>query len=167
MTSEEYFTQVLTPNRDAYMAAPGSFVAAFNLASSLFHLRDWLFHEHGPAVARVLGMSFANEIELWSHIETLGDGFPYIRGVANASKHYKLRNPQGGITKVSDVRLGFEYGAGAYGVGAYGGPRIVVVVVGDETANFGRIADALYYVWRDLLEKVLGRAPLPPPLPAR
>ena len=162
MTSEEYFLNVLTPNRDAFNAERSSFAAAFNLASALYHFHERLHSEHRLDLEQALNATLRNPYHLWKHIEGQGSGFGYIHDVANASQHRILdpeRKHSTELRHINAVRLGWTaFGAGAYGIGPFGGSRIIVVEVGDETVDFGEIADSLFEVWRDLLQRTLGRA---------
>lgn len=70
-----------------YKAKPVDLRAAYHLAVSLFHLRDWTFWEHSNAP----GWPYPKKLgDYQNALEKVCADFGYIRDLANAVKHAEL-----------------------------------------------------------------------------
>jgi hypothetical protein len=45
-TAGKYYSEILKPEHEQFLAHPATLRSAFNLARNLFHFRDWLFDGH-------------------------------------------------------------------------------------------------------------------------
>jgi hypothetical protein len=146
-TPADFFRCVLQPDYEAFSSAPTDLRLALHVASSLFHLRDW--------VAAARGLKTAN---LQSDLENRCKSFGVIRDVANASKHLVLdKKPSTRVRGAGDVQLN-EIGPSGYGAGPGGynspysayGPVIAIVVV-PEGVLFARAASEVHEMWTKYL----------------
>ncbi|WP_152563279.1 hypothetical protein [Ruegeria halocynthiae] len=146
-TARQYFDQVVAYNVQQYKAQPTSLPAAFNLASSLFSMHEWMWHTYGNA----LGANLGSARDFNSHVQTACPAFKHMRDLANASKHVFLSSPSTQAAHITDTSaVESRYGKGAYGRGKYG-RGVVVIDDGGTKVDFENTADEVYKYWEDLL----------------
>ena len=154
-SAQEYFKQVLEPNYNAFMGAPSTFQAAFNAASSLFHMRDWVYNLKRAELEKALGEKFADQAAFWRYIEKNVPGADFIRDVANASKHVKLDHSSTSMTHVANVAIMTTgYGEGGYGEGRYGGAAELKIKDGSADVSFDKCAQNMFKFWETLVRKL-------------
>lgn len=100
-TADEYWQGMVEPDFIDYMNDVGDLRRAFHVASSLFHMTDWIWIEHQAYV--VQNFTYENgagvrkpvkdEKEFANSLAELSDDYSLIRAVANAGKHMKQRKP--------------------------------------------------------------------------
>lgn len=162
-SAEDYFLEVLKPNRDRFFQGPSTFVAALNLATSLYHFHEWLWAFHRPDVQKHLGKSIQSSGGLWNIVEQSNPYFGYIRDLTNASKHVMIGQGQHktstGMTHIANTHIiTTAFGVGGFGQGSFGGGPNVVFDDGGAKISFDTCAGDLYLFWKNLLEKITGRA---------
>jgi hypothetical protein len=126
--AKEYFSDVVQPNVQEFLSKPSTFRLAFNAASSLFHLHEWLFESKKTDLEHHFGRTFSSKGDFWGHVESVVPEAPYIRDLANASKHVRLTiRPSTSMTHVANTVIQFSgYGQGGYGQGRFGGGDVVM-----------------------------------------
>jgi|SRR5271169_4308949 len=152
---KEYFEQVLEPNYNAFMGAPSTFQSAFNVASSLFHMRDWVYNLKRAELEKALSEKFSDQAAFWRYIEKNVPGADFIRDVANASKHVKLDHSSTSMTHVANVAIMTAgYGEGGYGEGRYGGAAELKIKDGSDDVSFDKCAQSVFQFWNKLIPKL-------------
>jgi len=108
VTPGEFLEQVCSPNVDEFIAEPTSLRRAWSAVIALFHFEDYLAEARGLGKLRK---------PLREEIDREFYNFPAVRDIANASKHFVLRNPgsRRGLSIV-DVKIG---SAAAFDDGSY------------------------------------------------
>ena len=162
-TSAEFWSEMVAPDFDEYLANTGDLRVALHLAISLFHMADWVYHSHETAVkASFTFMDKNNNVQtitcsdnFANALEQLCEDFGRIRGIANSAKHLKLR--QSSVRSVQNAPSHAAntyvettgYGVGGYGVGGYGGTPHVILE-GAIDMEFSQIAQAVFDMWVSL-----------------
>lgn len=151
-TASEYFEQVVGYNLQQFKAQPTSLPAAFNLASTLFSMHEWVWDSYGNKLEEHLGVKLGCAAALSAHTHSNCAAFKYMRDLANASKHVILtKNPSTQATHITDTTaIESRYGEGGYGVSKYG-RGVVVIDDGGTKVDFECAADEVYVYWRELL----------------
>jgi len=150
-TAREYFEQVVTYNLQQYKSQPASLPAAFNFASSLFSMHEWMWHTYG----NVLGANLRNASDFNKHVQSTCPAFKYIRDLANASKHVSLSSPSTKATHITDTTaIESKWGEAVYGVSKYG-RGVVVIDDGGTKVDFENTADEAYKYWEGMLGKLI------------
>jgi hypothetical protein len=136
---------------------PADLRAAFHVASSLFHMHDWVWQTHKAAVQAAFAIRANRDKEGGAAFaRALGKqcpDFARIQGIANAAKHLKLEklpfHAADTSVKVMPAAGGYGVGAIGYGVsGNYGGgPRVVVAGPNGTDMAFSHIARTVYDMW--------------------
>lgn len=157
--SEDYFLQVMIPNKQAFFGNQSAFAAAINFATSLFHFHEWLFDEFKTELESFFGATFNSKGAFWKAVEASNPNFGYMRDVTNASKHVRIGGKYSTSTGMSHianthiVEIGYGHG---YGV-AYGGGNKVVFDDGGNQIGFDTCAQELFDYWQKLLESLTGK----------
>lgn len=129
---KKFWNEVLLPDYQEFMKETDNVRKAFHLASSLFHMADWLYwgnktyidtnftfvDRNGAAQPVSDEKTFANAVR------DLCPDFELIRGIANAGKHLQVRKGQHAASPVSAANTyvtSTGYGTGGHGMGPYGG----------------------------------------------
>lgn len=147
--AEDFLAEVLQPNYEAYLQSASNFASAVNLATALFHFCDWLFVEYKEQLKS--RYASADEKAFWKKVEQEDPRYGYVRDVANASKHVRLRRPSTRMNHISRLLIvDRPFGSGPYGQGRFGGSN-VVCDDGGEPVYFDECATALYDYWSSLL----------------
>jgi hypothetical protein len=148
--ASEYFEHIVAFNVSQYKIHPSSLPAAFNLASCLFSMHEWMWNTYGKA----LGENLDSAKDFNAHVQAECDAFKYIRDLANASKHISLTSPSTQATHITDTSsIQSKYDEGVYGGSKYG-RGVVVINDGDKKVDFEAIADTVLLLWREQLEKL-------------
>ena len=146
-TARDYFDHVVAYNLQQYKSQPTSLPAAFNLASSLFSMHEWMWDTYGNA----LGADLSNARDFNSHVQIVCPAFKHMRDLANASKHVCLSSPSTQATHITDTTaIESRYGEGVYGVSKYG-RGVVVIDDGGTKVDFENTADAVVKYWFNLI----------------
>lgn len=145
---------------DTFFGEPSNFATAINLATSLFHLHEWLFDGFQSQLEQHFNAQFSGAGQFWKAVENTSPKFGYIRDVTNASKHVKIgRFPT--LTGMSDMAnthlITTGYGQGGYGEGKYGGGPDVVLDNSGSKISFDDCAKELFAFWATLLQQLTGK----------
>jgi hypothetical protein len=99
------------------MTKTSSFRTAFNAATALFHLHEWVWEFKRTEVETKYGQTFAKKGEFWKFIEAQLPRAAFVRDLANASKHVKLTiKPSTSMTHIANTTIQtVGFGEGAYG----------------------------------------------------
>jgi hypothetical protein len=153
---QEYFKKILEPNYNSFMGAPSTFQSAFNVALSLFHMRDWVYNMKRCELEKALGQKFATQAAFWRYIEINVPGAAFIRDVANSSKHVKLdQSASTSMTHVANVAIMTTgYSEGGYGEGSYGGAPELKIKDGSSDVSFDKCAQNTFKFWQTLIPKL-------------
>ena len=153
-TAHDYFEQVVGYNLQQYKAQPTSLPAAFNLASTLFSMHEWVWDSYGSKLEQHLGVKLGGAAALNTHTQSNCPAFKYMRDVANASKHVSLSKASTRVTHIKDTTaIESRWGEPVYGVSKYG-RGVVVIDDGGTKVDFERAGDEVYVYWRDLLREL-------------
>lgn len=158
---EDYFLNVLSPNKKSFFGSSSEFATAINFATSLFHFHEWLFDEYKSDLEREFGTTFAKKGDFWGAVQATNHNFGYIRDVTNASKHVKISGtgnikPSTGMSHIANTHIvAIGYGQ-SYGQ-AYGGGSKVVFDDAGQQVSFDTCAQELFDYWQQLLQKLTGK----------
>jgi hypothetical protein len=83
-TSVEFLNQMVLVDYNEFLKYPTDLRRSFHLATSLFRLRDWVFHQYGPG-------RWKKPNNLQQYLETKCTDLALVSDIANASNHLKLR----------------------------------------------------------------------------
>jgi hypothetical protein len=154
--AREFFDEVLEYNLAAYKADPTCLPAAYNLASALFSMHEWMWHSYKTELKTVLGTGFDNEKTFNKWMQEDLTAYMHMRDLANASKHFVLREKSASTaaTKITDtVAIESKYGEGVYGESKYG-RGVVAINDGGKYVDFEDTAIEVYEFWGALLSKI-------------
>ena len=123
-----FFDEVAKPSFDEFMVKTSSFRTAFNAATALFHLHEWLWEFKRAEVETKCGQTFAKKGDFWQFIEAQLPRMGFVRDLANASKHVRLTiKPSTSMTHIANTTIQtVGFGEGAYGVGRYSAPSVIM-----------------------------------------
>jgi hypothetical protein len=121
--AKAFFEQIVRPSLADYMGQPSQFRTAFNAATALCHMHEWLYEFKQAELESKFGQHFSSAGKFWGYVETLVPSCKFIRDLANASKHVRLtRRPSTSMTHVANTVIqSTGYGQLGYGQGRYGG----------------------------------------------
>jgi len=159
-TAEDYFVKVVKPNMDVFFQQPSNFATTVNLATSLFHLHEWLFDGFQQELESLFNSPFNSSGQFWKAVEGTNAKFGYIRDVTNASKHVKIGKfpTSTGMNHMANTHLiSTSYGQGGYGEGPYGGGPDVVFNDSGTQISFDDCAKELFAYWEMLLQQLTGK----------
>jgi hypothetical protein len=112
---EQYWGELVVPNAQAFQSEPSP-RTLFNVASSVWHLHDWVWHDRNPGIDS-RGLAFdAYRMNLLGACPELG----WLRDIADAGKHR-------GLGRLPDVK-GAEpkiVGGSSYLVLGFPGPNVL------------------------------------------
>jgi hypothetical protein len=149
-SARKYYSEILKPEYDDFFAAPATLRSAFRVAGALFHFRDWLFEFHRAELEAHFGTTLASAGALWIEVEKINGQFGFVRDVANASKHVRLKHhPSTSMTHVANTSLE----VGAFDSAASDTAR-VKMKHGTVDVDFDECARALFRYWTELSQKI-------------
>ena len=152
--AKEFFEQVLDYNLKQYKADPTCLPAAYNLASALFSMHEWMWHSYKTELETALGEGFDSEKAFNKWMQKNLTAYAHMRDLANASKHFVLKNPSTAATKITDtVAIESKYGEAIYGKSKYG-RGVVAINDGGTHVDFENTANEVYIYWGALLVKI-------------
>ena len=162
LSAEDYFSNVLNPNKTAFFGHEPSFDRILNLASSLFHFHEWMFNDHQSSLEQHASQKFTSKGPFWQWIESQCPNAAYIRDVANASKHVTIGNgshkTSTGMSHIANTHIvSSGFGMGAYGAGRYGGTNAIMEDSGSQI-SFDLCAKEVFNFWHSLLQTVTGKS---------
>ena len=145
-SAREYFDEIVEPDFADAMASPASLRAAFHCASSLYHLHEFVFADHG----KQLGYQKSREFD--DALCAKSKDFQLVRDIANTAKHMELDRDPKRITHIANTTVqSTGFGEGAYGSGPFGGtPRVRVHVAPNTDEEFSSVATAAMTLWRQM-----------------
>jgi hypothetical protein len=151
-TTAEFFDTVVRENHRAHQSGDASLVTVFNLAISLWALREWAFQTNKPDIESQLGVSASDPRDLDQPLRKQCPEWGQIAEVANALKHVNLRKPEPGYAKSSQdlVRDQRGYGLGAYGVGRFGGLQFDITT-DSGTIDFDDCVENAFRYWEEVV----------------
>jgi hypothetical protein len=159
---KKFWNDILLPDYQDFMSEIDNVRKAFHLASSLFHMCDWLYwgnktyidanftfvDKNGTAQPVNDERTFANAVR------DLCPDFELIRGIANSGKHLQIRKGQHAASPISAANTyvtGTGYGIGGYGLGPYGGaPRVRQQGPNDQDIEMTDLAKRIHDMWLKL-----------------
>ena len=147
--SREYFDEVVEPDFVEANKNAESLRSAFHSASSLYHLHEFVFADHGLEFGHKSARDFDKALCAISR------DFQLIRDIANTAKHMELtRDPQR-ITHIANTAVqSTGYGEGAWGAGPYGGTLRVRIQVGAvDYEEFSQVALNVMEMWRSMFRE--------------
>jgi hypothetical protein len=160
---ESYWNGMVELDYADFMAAKDDLRLAFHLASTLFHVHDWIWMKQDMVIRAQFGIvhngPLENGVRAFSEVLARMDlDFERIRAVANAGKHLSLKkrssNANVGFHAANTATSSSGYGTGGYGTGNYGTPRTYVVLEGEAgkpTVYFHNVAERIYRLWKALI----------------
>ena len=123
-----FFEEVAKPSFDDFMTTVSSFRTAFNAATALFHLHEWVWEFNRAEIERKYGRTFSKKGTFWKFIESQIPRARFVRDLANASKHVRLTiKPSTSMTHIANTTIQtVGFGESAYGVGRYSAPSVIM-----------------------------------------
>ena len=178
-TAADFWLEMVVPDCSDYFANPCNLRRALHAAISLFHMSDWVFHTHETNVQSAFTVTDRNgkdkpvssSEEFANALEQKCDDFGRIRGIANATKHLKLRpNSVRPVSNAPSHAANIaiqtaDVGADAYGriAGAYGwldtgssqiryggSARVMLAEPNGNDMEFSSIVGSVYRMWETL-----------------
>ncbi|SOE18217.1 hypothetical protein SAMN05877838_3135, partial [Hoeflea halophila] len=159
--AEDYFLEVLTPNKKAFFNTSSTFATALNLATSLFHFHEWLFDEFRPDLEIHYGIPLSSKGRFWQITQNSNSKFGYIRDVTNASKHVRIggagHQTSTGMTHIANTHIvAAGWQVDGLEEGGHGGDSIVFDDGGNQII-FDDCARELFDHWQTLLQSLTGK----------
>jgi len=161
--SEDYFQQVIVPNKRDFFGQASAFASALNLATCLFHFHEWLHAEFRPQLEAQLGQTFKKSGQFWGAVQNTDRRFGYVRDLTNASKHVQIGG-QGfqtstGMSHIANTHIVVSrgLGGGGFGRGRFGDSSQVMFADGGSLVSYDDCANALFQYWKTMLEQLTGR----------
>jgi len=154
-SSKAFFDEVLALNFREFMNTSSSFSTAINMASSLFHMHEWVYSLDKAAAEKALNTTFSAKHEVWKYVEANVSQAGYIRDVANAAKHVVLtKRPSTSMTHIANTAVvSVGWGEGGYGQGRYSAPS-VMMEEGTGQVSLDTCAKAVFGFWEDLVKRL-------------
>jgi hypothetical protein len=123
-----FFEEIAKPSFEDFMTTTSSFRTAFNAATALFHLHEWVWGFNRSEIETKYGQSFARKGTFWKFIESQMPRARFVRDLANASKHVRLTiKPSTSMTHIANTTIQTAgFGEGAYAVGRYSAPSVIM-----------------------------------------
>ena len=156
---KKFWNDILLPDYHDFVCEIDNLRKAFHLASSFFHMADWLYwgnqayidanftfvDKNGAAQPVSDEKTFANAIR------DLCPDFELIRGIANAGKHQLIRKGQHDASPVSASNTyvtSTGFGSGGFGTGPYGGsPRVMQHCPNNQDIEMTDLAKRVHEMW--------------------
>jgi hypothetical protein len=153
--AKDFFEQIVEPSFTEFMSAPSSFRTAFNAATALFHMHEWLYEYKKAELEAKYSLPFLKKGDFWGHVETLVPLSKFIRDLANASKHVRLTlRPSTSMTHIANTVIQtVGFGQGGYGVGRYSAPT-VTMKDGTTDVVLDDCAKDLFRLWQQLITEL-------------
>jgi hypothetical protein len=153
-SAKDYYSTVLKPNNDEFFATSSNFRTALNLATSLFHFHEWMFEYHRADLEKLYGRPLPNKGEFWGVVESADKRFGFIRDLANAAKHVRLKftgraAPSTSMTHIANTSIqvtgGFD--VSAFDTSAFDAKAQITMKDGMLDVHFERF-DCNFHVYR-------------------
>jgi hypothetical protein len=151
-----FFEEIITPSYSDFVGSASSFRTAFNVATALFHMHEWLLTYKQPELeahfSETYGSGKKAKSKFWQRVQADEPKAAYIRDLANASKHVKLTiMPSTGMTHIANTFIqSSSYGTGGYGIGRYSAASVMMQgSTGD--VSLDDCVNALYAYWKNLI----------------
>jgi hypothetical protein len=153
--ARDFFEKIVKPSVEDYLDTPSQFRTAFNAATALFHMHEWLYEFKKPELEMKYKTKFPKKGDFWGHVETLVQSSKYIRDLANASKHVRLTmRPSTSMTHIANTVIqSTGWGEGGYGVGRYGGRNMTMKDGADDIPLDDCVRD-LMALWEPLVAEL-------------
>lgn len=153
-TARNYWEHMVNPDYEEFTANSLSLRKAMHLASSLYHLHEWVFNDYHMNNQKIFGCTSAGQI-VGHLIANECQDFALIQDLANAQKHFKLTrgNPQLTQADQVDVReTGWD--ELPWDDGEWDGPPAVIVELDDQSLRaFTAIAKNVFEMWERLFQQ--------------
>ena len=162
-TYSEFKKSVVEPDLKDFLAETDNLRKAWHCAGSLFHLSDWVYYAHKSSIDtrykfrndRGRDQPVSKTSEFANSLGQAHPQFQLIRGIANASKHFRLdpvppgrNNPPGMPTYAANVYVsGSAFQPGAFQSNAF--QTGDVKLEGPET-EFAVLAQSVFDMWERL-----------------
>lgn len=164
-TYTKYKRAIVEPDLADFLAHHDDLRRAWHCAGSLFHLADWIYAAHKPAIdAAFTFRDKNNALKKVSNerdfANSLGQKFPdfqLIRGVANASKHFELQHvPPGQLPAGMPSHAANTYISGAAFQPGVFQPSVfqtgnVTIEADPSPIKFAPVAGAVMDMWNTLM----------------
>lgn len=153
--AKAFFEQIVKPSVEEFLTTASQFRTAFNTATALFHLHEWLWEFKQAELEAKYGRTFASKGAFWGYVETLVPSSKYIRDLANASKHVRLTlKPSTSMTHIANTVIQtLGYGEGGYGMGRYSGENVMMKASGHEVSLDDCVMN-LMALWQPLVAEL-------------
>jgi hypothetical protein len=159
---KKFWNDILLADYQDFMQEIDNVRKAFHLASSLFHMADWLYW--GNAAYINANFTFrdrnsqlrpvSDEKTFANAVRDLYPDFELIRGIANAGKHLQVRKGQHAASPVSASNTyvtSTGFGVSGFGTGPYGGtPRVRQQGPNNQDIEMTDLAQRIHDMWIDL-----------------
>ncbi len=157
---KKFWINVLLADYQDFMGEIDNVRKAFHLASSLFHMADWLYWGNKGYIDTKFtfvdqtgaAQPVSDEITFANAVRDLYPDFELIRGIANAGKHLQIKRR--GQHVASPVKASNTYvtstgfGIGGFGMGPYGGtPRVRQQGPNDQDIEMTDLAERIHDMW--------------------
>lgn len=160
-TARDFWIEIVEADISAFSRQRDNLRLAFHVATSLFHVSDWIFHDQKSGNPTVLNWQTPNGAQLRStdekafanSLEKYHADFGRIRGIAHAGKHARLhaaRPVAGAPLKASDI--GADHGAFSPAFSdAFATTRIMLIGPDGRSFKFQDLMVSTYEMWKSLM----------------
>jgi len=149
-TANDYFEQVVGYNLATYKAEPSNLPTAYNLAISLFHMHDWVWHTYSSTLGTGLQNARGYNVDVQANCAS----FKHMRDLANAAKHVSLSSASTQATQITDTTaIDSGWSVGSWGTGKWGRGSIIINDGGTKV-DFEDAADKVHAYWKELLSSL-------------
>lgn len=159
---KKFWNDILLADYQDFLQEIDNVRKAFHLASSLFHMADWLYW--GNKTYLDANFTFldkngnpqqvSDEKTFANALRDLHPDFELIRGIANAGKHLQVRKGQHAASPVSAANTyvtSTGFGSGGFGTGPYGGSaRVLQQAPNNQDIEMTDLAKRIRDMWIDL-----------------
>ena len=150
--AKAFFEEIVKTSHDAFITNPSTFSSAFNAATALFHMHEWVYEFKKSEIESKYAQPFSSKGAFWGFVESSVFKAKYIRDLANSAKHIRLTiKPSTSMTHIANTSIRIvRYGEGAYGAGRYSAASIVMK---DNAADISldECVTDLFAFWRNLI----------------
>ena len=167
-TYREFMRSVVEPDFQEFMADKGNLRKAWHCAGSLFHLHDWVYEAHKSRIDAKYTFHndktkqtrpVSSKVQFADSLGQTHPNFELIRGIANASKHFKRRqdrpskvNPPGMPSYAANTYVsGTAFQPGAFQSNVFQTGR-VKLQSSPTDIEFAGIAQSVFNMWNQLFE---------------
>lgn len=161
---KKFWNDILLPDYQDFMNEVDNVRKAFHLASSLFHMVDWLYWGNKAYIDANFtfvdksgaAQSVSDEKTFANAVRELYPDFELVRGIANAGKHLQIRKGRHAASPINASNTyvtSTGFGVGGYGMGPYGGtPRVRQQGPNSQDIEMTDLAERTYDMWVKLCE---------------